>query len=79
MPKDNSNKELKKEIMEKDNEEARINGMKYSLIIIVICVVLFLLALKFKNQYPILGYLGIIPGLVLGFMIMVFFKYLFKG
>lgn len=56
----------------------RVRQMKKTLIVLVIAMALFLLALKYHNEYKIVGYLGIIPGVTVGFMTAKFFSLLFK-
>lgn len=60
------------------SEYERIRDMKYVLIILLVSVCLFLLAFKYRYDYPILGYLGIIPGLLTGFTIIWFFKLMLR-
>lgn len=77
-------KQEKQEVIETMSEEQRyelmrIRSMKKALIVLLASASLFLLAFKYKEMYPIVGYLGTIPGVILGFSIIWFFKLMFKG
>ena len=72
------------ELMNSMNDEQRlqlkrVTEMKHSLITVLISAVLFYLAFRYRYEYPVLGYLGMIPGLVLGFSSVWFFRLMYKG